>query len=137
VGHKQVHWISLLFVSLPFYLSHLEICCVLNSRLLHSVIYQSTGRVVINLVLRCIEKEGMWTEKLLLPGQNSVQVLSFLSQRLRFNIGVLVCGLLSDVVSTLDCQASHCRAIVINEFEEMWNCTWPNLKVHLAFISRD
>jgi len=105
VGHKQVHWISLSFVSLPFYLSHLEICYVVNSRLFHSLIYQSIGRVVINLVLRCIEKEGVWTEKLLLPRQNSVQVLSFLTQRLSFDTCVLVCGLLSDVVSTLDCEA--------------------------------
>jgi hypothetical protein len=103
VEHKHVHWISLSFVSLRFYLSHLEICCVLNSRLLlHSTIYQSTGRVIINLVLKCIEKGGVWTEKLLLPGQNSVQTLSFLSQHLRFYIGILVCGLLSDAVNTLD-----------------------------------
>jgi len=103
VEHKQVHWIILSFVSLLFYLSHLEICCVLNSRLLlHSVIYQSTGLVIVNLVLRYIGKEGVRTEKLLLPGQNSVQVLSFLSQRLCFHIGVFVCGLLSDAVSTLD-----------------------------------
>jgi hypothetical protein len=91
VKHKQVQWISLSFVSLLFYLRHLDICCVLNSRLLlHSRIYQSTCRVIINLVSRCIEKEGVWTEKLLLPGQNSVQVLSFVGQRLRFRIGVLV-----------------------------------------------
>jgi hypothetical protein len=103
VEHKQVRWISLTFVSLLLYLSHLEICCVFSSRLfLHSVIYQSTGRVIINLVLRCIEKGGVWTEKLLLPGHNSVQVPPFLSQRLRFHIGILVCGLLSDAVSTVD-----------------------------------
>ena len=57
VEHKQVHWISLSFVSLLFCLSHLEIYCVLNSRLLlHSIIYLSTGRVVGAAVaqwLRC------------------------------------------------------------------------------------